>query len=92
MAFSRDGQRLWAIKLDAPDSGAPVVQDNTLWLLDRQGLLHTRSLTDGAARERLDLGILPAGGLKLIGTDLIAPVARGTVQLLRPRNNGSAKL
>ena len=83
MAFGREGQRLWAIKLDAPAVGTPVIQENTIWLLDRQGRLYGRSLADGALRERLELGFLPAGGLLVVGSQTIAPVARGTVQLLQ---------
>ena len=83
VAFGREGQRLWAIKLDAPAAGPPVIQDNTIWLLDRQGCLYGRSLADGAPRERLDLGFLPAGGLRVVGSQTILPVARGTVQLLQ---------
>ena len=83
MAFGREGQRLWAIKLDAPAAGTPVIQDTTIWLLDRQGRLYARSLADGSSRERLDLGFLPAGGLRTLGSQIIAPVARGTVQLLQ---------
>ncbi len=91
MAFGREGQRLWAIKLDAPAAGTPVIQDNTVWLLDRQGRLYIRSLSDGVPRDRLELGFLPAGGLRVVGSQIIAPVARGTVQLLQLQPGQSGK-
>jgi PQQ-like domain len=88
MAFGREGQRLWAIKLDAPAVGTPVIGDGTIWLLDRAGRLYRRALADGALRERLDLGFLPAGGLLMVGSQTIAATARGTVQPLQLNPSG----
>jgi outer membrane protein assembly factor BamB len=82
LALGPDGRRLWSIKLDAAVAGPPLIQDDLVWLLDREGHLHARSLADGAAREQLELGVLPTGGLLQVGPEAIVPVARGTVQLL----------
>jgi len=82
LALGPNGRRLWSIKLDAAVAGPPLIQDELVWLLDREGHLHARSLADGAAREQLELGVLPAGGLLQVGPEAIVPVARGTVQLI----------
>ena len=82
MAFGEDGRRQWAIKLDAPAVGSPAIDKETVWLLDREGRLHGRSLADGAPRQRVDLGIFPAGGLLTVGSQSFAPVARGSLQAI----------
>ena len=82
MALGPDGRRHWSIKLDSAVAGPPLIQDDLVWLLDREGHLHARSLADGAAREQLELGVLPCGGLLQVGPEAIVPVARGTVQLI----------
>jgi outer membrane protein assembly factor BamB len=82
MAFGRDGQRRWAIRLDAPAAGPPRVAEGLVWFLDREGRLHGRSLADGSPRRRIELGIAPAGGLLGLGGQAIVPVARGTLQPL----------
>jgi outer membrane protein assembly factor BamB len=79
LALSRQGRKLWAIKLEAPVTGSPLIEGDHVWLLDRQGGLSARGLGDGASRQKLDLGILPAGGLLAVGTQPIAPLARGSV-------------
>jgi hypothetical protein len=82
LALGQDGRRLWSIKLDAAVAGSPLIHDDLVWLLDREGHLHARSLADGTAREQLELGILPTGGLLQVGPEAVVPVARGTVQLI----------
>jgi outer membrane protein assembly factor BamB len=80
LALGRDGRRLWSIKLGEVAMGTPVIQGGSVWLLDQAGRLHRRALADGSAREHLDLGILPVGGMIRIGPRTLVPVARGTVQ------------
>ncbi|MGC8638318.1 MAG: PQQ-binding-like beta-propeller repeat protein [Isosphaeraceae bacterium] len=91
MALSRDGRKLWTIKLDAPVAGTPLIDGQLVWFLDRQGRLHARSLEGGAGRQRIDLGILPAGGMLAIGAQPIAPVARGTVAPLSLNSNNVSR-
>ncbi len=82
LALSADGHRLWSTKLDATIAGPPLIQDDLLWLLDRDGHLHARALADGADRGQIELGVLPCGGLTRVGTHALVPVARGTVELI----------
>ncbi len=63
IAFSRDGQRIWSIKLDSAVIGEPVVLDQSVWFLTRGGKLHVRGLSSGEKRESLDVNALPSGGL-----------------------------
>jgi hypothetical protein len=79
LALSREGRRLWSIKLGAVAAGDPVIDGDRVWLLDRAGRLEGRSLTSGASGQRFDLGVLPAGGLVLAGSKTLVPVARGTL-------------
>ena len=58
MAFSRDGQRTWSIKLDSAVVGAPVVVDQSVWFLTRGGKLHVRDLSNGREREQIGAGQL----------------------------------
>jgi outer membrane protein assembly factor BamB len=85
MAFGADGDRAWAAGLqDEPPVGAPVVRDNEVWFLSRNGALQKRSLEDGSPIDRYDLGILPSGGLVSVGPNVIVRAAPGTVRLLKP--------
>jgi outer membrane protein assembly factor BamB len=79
MTLGREGRRLWSIALEAPAAGSPLIQGDSVWFLDRQGRLYGRALADGAARVRLDLGILPTGGMLVVGPQPFAPVARGAL-------------
>jgi outer membrane protein assembly factor BamB len=79
MALGPEGRLLWSIKLDAAAAGAPLLQDDHLWLADRDGHLHERALADGALRRQLPLGVLPAGGLITLGQTPLVNVARGSV-------------
>jgi hypothetical protein len=84
LGFGPDGRRLWSIRLgDAPLAGPPAVAEGSLWLLDRAGRLWRRALADGAAQDRIDLDELPAGPPRVVGPDLVVPVARGTFRVLR---------
>jgi pSer/pThr/pTyr-binding forkhead associated (FHA) protein len=86
-AFAPDGQRLWETDLQKePPAGPPVVKDDLVWFLSRSGLLERRHLADGSALEPIDLGIMPAGGLSLLGSKLVIPTARGTIRLLDTAN------
>jgi outer membrane protein assembly factor BamB len=80
MAFGADGRRLWAARLDAPMVGAPVVREETVWILDRAGRLYGLGAADGSTLSRRELGILPGGGLLVTGTLALVPVARGSFQ------------
>ncbi|MFO0888197.1 MAG: PQQ-binding-like beta-propeller repeat protein [Isosphaeraceae bacterium] len=81
-AFNREGQRAWQVRLDAPATGPPIIDGDLVWLLDRDGRLHGRSLSDGSPRRRIDPGALPAGGLIGLGGRVLVPTARGTLQAL----------
>ena len=59
MAFGRDGQRIWSIKLEAGPVGSPLVQGQSVWFLTSDGSLHVRARSDGAELDRIVLGILP---------------------------------
>ena len=79
LALGREGRRLWSIKLGDVAAGDPVIDGDRVWLLDRTGRLEGRSLANGASGQRFDLGVLPAGGLVLAGSETLVPVARGTI-------------
>ena len=79
LALSREGRRLWSIKLGAVAAGDPVIDGDHVWLLDRSGRFEGRSLATGAGGQPVDLGVLPAGGLVLAGSKTLVPVARGSV-------------
>ena len=80
MAFSRDGQRIWSIKLDSAVIGHPVVVDQAVWFLTRGGKLHVCGLSSGEKRETLELNALPGGGLLMAGTQEIVPAGKGTIR------------
>lgn len=82
MAFSRDGQKSWTIKLGAEVAGAPLVVGRSLVILTSDGVLHLRARSDGAPLDRRPLGVLPAGGPIAAGRDAMIPVARGTIRPL----------
>ena len=89
-AFGPDGRRLWsATLLDAPTSHPPAIRDHSAWFLARDGSLQRQSLADGDALDRIDLDILPAGGLRTAGPVLVVPVAPGTVRALRFEDRSS---
>ncbi len=82
MVHGRDGKRTWSINLGSEVAGIPQIQDQTVWLVTRDGSLHVRARSDGAARDRLALGILPDGGLLSAGSHPLVASARGTVRPL----------
>jgi hypothetical protein len=85
LAIGPDGQRLWSTPLrNGPTVGPPAVSDQAIWFLTQDGTLESRAPGDGAALERHALEILPAGGPRTWGSDLVIPVARGTLCLFRP--------
>jgi outer membrane protein assembly factor BamB len=92
LAFAADGRRLWSITLgDASPIGTPVVRDDSAWFLGRDGILHRLALADGSALDRVPLGVLPAGGLWPVGSDLALPVGRGTIRLWTGKPAGEGK-
>jgi outer membrane protein assembly factor BamB len=80
LAFGRDGQKTWSIKLGAEVAGAPQVVGRSLVILTSDGVLHLRARSDGAPMDRRALGILPAGGPIATGRDAMIPVAPGTIR------------
>jgi len=82
MVHGRDGKRTWSINLGSEVVGSPLIQDQTVWLLTRDGILHVRARSDGAERDRKTLGVLPASGLLMAGTHPLVASARGTVRPL----------
>jgi PQQ-like domain len=90
MAFGRDGQRIWSIQLESAVVGAPLVRDQSVWLITQRGLLHVRALSNGQARGELALSLLPSGGLVLAGKQLLVPVGQGTLRTLTA-NPGAEK-
>ena len=91
MVHGRDGKRTWSIKLGSEVAGIPLIRDQTVWLLTRDGILHVRARSDGAERDRLPLGILPAGSLLVAGSHPLVASARGTVRLLMAPPQAASK-
>jgi outer membrane protein assembly factor BamB len=84
LAFGRDGQKTWWIKLGAEVVGAPLLAGRSLVILTSDGMLHVRARADGAPVERRPLGVLPAGGPIAMGSNAMIPVAPGTIRPVRP--------
>ena len=78
LAFGRDGQKTWSIKLGAEVVGCPALVGPSLVVLTSDGVLHVLARADGAERDRRPLGVLPAGGPIAAGPDAMIPVAPGT--------------
>ncbi len=90
LALGSDGQRLWSTVLaSGPPVGPPVIQDQVVSFISRNGIVERRSLSDGSSLTREPLGVIPSGGLVASGSDLLVPVAAGTVRVLS--SAGSAK-
>ena len=89
MAFGRDGQRMWSIKLGAEVVGEPKVIGQSLAFLTGDGVLHLRARSDGAPLDRRTLGVLPSGGLLATGREAIIAVAAGTIRPLPLETIGS---
>ncbi|HEV3121681.1 MAG TPA: PQQ-binding-like beta-propeller repeat protein, partial [Isosphaeraceae bacterium] len=91
IAFGLNGQRLWSIDLEgSPPAGAPLVQGQVALFLARDGTFERRALSDGIAQERVPLGIIPAGGLVALGSEVVVPVGPGTVRVLQSAASGSS--
>jgi outer membrane protein assembly factor BamB len=87
LAFEPDGQRRWAISLrEGAPIGPPLTQQESLWILTKDGTIQRRALADGASLDRYSLGILPAGGPLALGQDVVVPAAPGTVRMLLKDN------
>ena len=74
--------RVWSIDLKAEVVGAPLVRDQSIWLLTQDGKLHVRSLADGGEQKRHALGILPSGGLLKLAELSLVGAGRGTIRPL----------
>ncbi|MFO0909618.1 MAG: PQQ-binding-like beta-propeller repeat protein [Isosphaeraceae bacterium] len=61
--LGEDGQRVWRIQLEGGSglAGPPVVRDDAVWVISRDGHLHALALQDGSSRFRRSLRLLPAG-------------------------------
>jgi outer membrane protein assembly factor BamB len=89
--FDPEGNRAWAADLgDAPPSGPPIVKADAIWILSQDGALQKRALADGSLLEQVDLLILPSGGLRSIGEDVIVGAAPGTARMLRKETMDSS--
>jgi hypothetical protein len=84
LAFGRDGQKTWSIKLGAEVVGTPLHVGRSLVILTSDGVLHERARGDGAPVGRRPLGVLPAGGPIAMGAEAMIPVAPGTIRPVRP--------
>ena len=84
LAFGPDGQKLWTVTLkSAPPLGPPLLKDDALWFLSRDGALERRSIRDGSFLDRVDLGVMPTSGMNTDGPDLLVPAAPGTYRTLQ---------
>jgi hypothetical protein len=82
--FGPDGQRLWSITLRASAAaGPPAIVGDAAWFLTQSGSLECHALGDGALRDQIDLGVLPAGNLLAVDSQLAVPVGMGTLRLLK---------
>ena len=90
MAFGRDGQRIWSIKLGAEVVGEPQVIGRSLAFLTGDGVLHLRARSDGAPLDRRALGVLPAGGPLAMGREAMIAVAPGTIRPLALETLGAS--
>lgn len=85
MALGPDGRKAWETDLGGvPPVGAPVVREGSVLFVGRDGTLHRLNLADGKESEagRVALGLLPAGGPRPLGADVVVPVAPGSLRLL----------
>jgi outer membrane protein assembly factor BamB len=90
MAFGRDGQRIWSIKLGAEVVGLPQALGRSIAFLTGDGVLYLRARSDGAPLSRRTLELLPAGGLLATSRDAIIAVAPGTIRPLALETLGAA--
>ena len=90
LAFGRDGQRVWSIKLGAEVVGLPQITGRSIAFLTGDGALHLRARSDGAPLERRTLEVLPAGGPLVAGREALIPVAQGTIRPMSLESLGAA--
>lgn len=92
VAIGSEGQRLWSAALrGASAAGPPVVDEDSAWFLAADGSLQRLALADGSVGDYFPLGILPVGGLRKVGDDLVVPVGLGTVRVLRNHVDAQAQ-
>ena len=92
LAFGPDGQKLWTAGLkSAPPLGPPLLKDDALWFLSRDGALERRSMTDGSFLDRVDLGVMPTSGMNTDGPDMLVPAAPGTYRTLQVKGEKVAQ-
>ncbi|AGA29349.1 outer membrane protein assembly factor BamB family protein [Singulisphaera acidiphila] len=91
-AFGADGQRIWTTKLRGTvAASAPAILDDSAWFLTQDGSLHRLALANGSPLDRVELDLLPAGDLQTNGTDLVVPVANGTVRAFSLQKESGGK-
>lgn len=84
MLFGPDGNRVWAVDLgDTPPLGTPLMKDDMIWFLSRDGVLQKRSLADGSVADRVELNVFPEGGIWSVGKDIVVSGGAGTLRLLK---------
>lgn len=92
LAFGPDGQKLWTVGLkSAPPLGPPLLKDDALWFLSRDGALERRSILDGSFLDRVDLGVMPTSGMNTDGPDMLVPAAPGTYRTLQVKGEKVAQ-
>ncbi|MFO0950921.1 MAG: PQQ-binding-like beta-propeller repeat protein [Isosphaeraceae bacterium] len=95
LALGEDGQRLWSVTLPGKTGivGTPTVAERAVFVVTRDGMLHVRSLADGAEIERRELGVLAAAGPIAFENELIVPAGMGSLRpvLDQPGSGAGAK-
>jgi hypothetical protein len=82
MALGADGRRSWSIKLGSEVVGSPMTRDQSIGLVTSDGMLHVRARSDGAERDRMQLGVLSTDGLLGAGSRTILAAGQGTIRTL----------
>ena len=83
LALAPDGQRLWSITLkNGTPLGPPVLREETAYFLCKNGTVESRSLNDGVLLDQIPLGSTPGGDLVGSGSQLLIPVAAGSLRVL----------
>jgi outer membrane protein assembly factor BamB len=91
MAFGSGGNRLWSIELAAEVTGPPLIQEDAVWMITRDGQIHVRARSDGSARDRFALGILPESSLLMAGSQTLVAAGGGTVRPVAAQPKGANK-
>jgi outer membrane protein assembly factor BamB len=82
MTVGSDGKRGWSIKLGSEVVGAPLVRDQSIWFVTKDGSREIRARSDGSQRDRMALGVLPKAGLVAVGNHVLVATGAGTIRAL----------